>query len=83
MPENLDELLASFKSKHDSLFSASSYSLGYGLDPDKKGPQGFIVYAMSNDLAERAKLILAAKRALAKATEAMPIYFKGIPSMPI
>lgn len=82
MSEELPEVLASFKAKHAALFASPSYSLGFGLDPEKKGPQGFILYAMSNDLAEQAKLILTAKKIFAKNdTEAHPVYFKGIPAM--
>lgn len=84
MATTIDELLAYFKAKHSYLFDLPNYSLGFGLDPDKKGPKGFIIYAMSNDLTERSKLILSAKKLLAGTkAESTPVYFKGIPDMSI
>lgn len=88
MSETIEEILSAFKAKHSYLLDLPNYSLGFGLDPDKKGPKGFIIYAMSNDLAERSKLILSAKKTLARhpqenGIDSIPVYFKGIPSMPI
>lgn len=62
----------------DFLGSDPGYSVGYGLDPQRKGPPGIIVFAMHDDENVRNDLVAVAEGALTEDWEAFPIYIKGM-----
>lgn len=78
--DNLKKALDRFNDTfQDFLNSGSGFSAGYGLDPDRKGPNGIIVYAMHDDENFRSTLLRTAKSTLPASWETFPVYFKGTP----
>lgn len=62
-----------FRSSHESALS-KEYTVGFGLDPERKGNPGIIVYAMDDNLVNRNDLLRRAKSTLPSAWEGFPIY---------
>lgn len=78
--ENLQKACDQFRDSHKDLFSANSgYTVGYGLDPARRGPNGIIVYAMSNDLRQQDEMIRTVRSSLPPNWTGFPVYFKGVP----
>lgn len=75
--ENLKLAVETFRSSHTDFLSTNDYSLGYGLDPARKGVVGIIVFAMSDDDGERVALFTRAKETLPTKWEGHPVYVKG------
>lgn len=70
-----------FKTSHSQLLSADSrLSVGYGLDPSRKGAQGIIVHVMSNDTREQDDLVKNTRDKLPPSWEGFPVYFKTMPA---
>jgi len=80
--EATEKIISRFRSAEAALLSSTSFSVGYGMDPDRKGPVGIVVYAMSDNLSERSRLLEEARAALSPTWEGYPVYFKGIPAIP-
>jgi hypothetical protein len=81
--ENLQKACDRFKEAHEDFLGPNSgYATGYGLDPARKGPNGILIYAMSNDVRQQDDLIRSARETLPPSWEGFPVYFKGM-SIPV
>ena len=74
---DLTKALSRFSAAHAE-FLGCNYSTGYGLDPERKGPTGLIVFAMSDDVAAQQTLLNAAKETLPSTWEGHPVYVKAM-----
>lgn len=69
-----------FRTHHQSFLAPEPrYSVGYGVDPARKGPTGIVVHVTSADVQEQDKLLQAAREKLPAQWDGFPVYYKVIP----
>ena len=81
MSSVVQKLMARFRDAHPHL--QAEYSTGFGMDPNRRGENGIVVYAHSEDQNERDKLVVVARGAVPGTWEGYPVYVKGtgVPSV--
>lgn len=77
MSQNIKKATDRFKEAHADFFSTENYSVGYGLDPKRSGPNGIIVYAFDDEVDRQITLVSEAKNALPGNWEGIPVYIEG------